>query len=194
VKVHHYTGLNSHTGLYEFDDYNGDGLISEEDKQTIADLTPKYFGGLQNQLHYKNWQLDFLFLFVKQRNYDYFSNVPGGQPINQRGDMANAWQLPGDQSTYQQNTTGANGEAVTAYYNYVASDANIVDGSYIRLKNIFLSYDLPLQEHTGVKCKLFLQGQNVLTFTPYKGGDPEFRYTGFLPPLKVWTAGVQLTL
>jgi hypothetical protein len=91
------------------------------------------------------------------------------------------------------NTSGQNGNAVNAYYYYVDSNAAIVDASYIRLKNMALSYDVPLQMLKGVQCKLSLQGQNVLTFTPYKGGDPEFKYTGYLPPLKVFTAGVQLT-
>jgi hypothetical protein len=105
--------------------------------------------------------------------------------------MVNAWQQSGDVAPYQMNTSGTNSAAVNAYYRYVDSDAMIVDGSYIRLKNISLSYDLPLQ-HKGISCKLSLQGQNVLTFTPYKGGDPEFKNTGYLPPLRVLTAGVQL--
>ncbi|WP_317126168.1 SusC/RagA family TonB-linked outer membrane protein [Flavobacterium ranwuense] len=194
VKVYHYTGVNPQTGLYEVEDVNGDGIITSlGDKKTIADLTPKYFGGLQNQFQYKNWQLDFLFQFVKQQNYDYSPNVPGGSPINQYSDMVNAWQQWGDIKPFQMNTSGQNGDAVNAYYNYVDSDATIVDGSYIRLKNISLSYDLPLQILKGVNCKLSLQGQNVLTFTPYKGGDPEFKYTGYLQPLRVYTAGVQLT-
>jgi hypothetical protein len=194
IKVFHYTGLNPQTGIYEFEDVNGDGLITaDKDKQTIADLTPKYFGGIQNQFQYKNCQLDFLFQFVKQENYDYIANVPGGTFYNQRADMSNSWQTPGDTTPYQQNTTGANNQAVTAFYNYRSSDAAIVDGSYIRLKNIALSYDLPLKMEKGIKCKLFFQGQNLMTFTPYKGGDPEFKYTGYLPPLKMYTIGVQLT-
>ena len=79
---------------------------------------------------------------------------------------------------------------MNAYYRYVDSDAMIIDGSYIRLKNIVLSYDLPIQK--GISCKLSLQGQNVLTFTNYKGGDPEFKTIGYLPPLRMYAAGVQL--
>ncbi|MNQ74615.1 TonB dependent receptor [compost metagenome] len=194
VKVYQFNGVNPQTGLYEVEDVNSDGMItSSGDKKTIADLTPEYFGGLENLFQYKNWQLDFLFQFVKQQNYDYSPNVPGGSPINQHVDMVNAWQQLGDETAFQMNTSGQNGDAVNAYYNYVDSDASIVDASYIRLKNIALSYEVPLQMLKGVQCKLSLQGQNVLTFTPYKGGDPEFKYTGYLPPLKVFTAGVQLT-
>ncbi|MCI9843610.1 SusC/RagA family TonB-linked outer membrane protein [Flavobacterium pectinovorum] len=194
VKVYQYNGINPQTGLYEVEDVNKDGQITSlEDKKTIADLTPKYFGGLENQLQYKNWQLDFLFQFVKQQNYNYTSNVPGGSPINQPSQMTNAWTQAGDNGSFQINTSGQNSDAVNAYYNYIDSNSGIVDASYVRLKNIALSYDLPLSTIKGVRCRISLQGQNLLTFTPYKGGDPEFRYTGYLPPLKVCTAGIQVT-
>lgn len=194
TKVFHYTGLNIQTGIYEFEDVNGDGFITaDKDRKTVADLTPKYFGGIQNQFQFKNLQLDFLFQFVKQKNYDYIASVPPGAFYNQMAAMTNSWQQSGDNTPYQQNTTGTNGEAVTAFYNYRLSDAVIVDGSYIRLKNISLSYDLPLMMDKSLKCKLFFQGQNLMTFTPYKGGDPEFKYAGYLPPLKMYTVGVQLT-
>jgi hypothetical protein len=69
----------------------------------------------------------------------------------------------------------------------------VTDASYIRLKNVSLSYDLP-QSWTGqLQCRLYLEGQNLLTFTPYTGTDPEFKTTGFLPPLRMLSAGVQLT-
>ena len=77
-------------------------------------------------------------------------------------------------------------------YLYNESTASVTDASYIRLKNISLSYDLPL----GLKetqCRVMVQGQNLLTFTKYIDGDPEFTSYGFLPPLKVVTMGIQLT-
>lgn len=195
AKLYAFERVNPQSGLYEFKDFNGDGVISaDKDKEYIADLTPAFFGGLQNQLRYRNWNLDFLFQFVSQDNYDYISNEPGGRMLNQRNDMVNAWQSPGDNVPYQINTSGANGNAVQAYSLYSQSNATIVDGSYIRLKNISLSYDLPSEISKVIRCRIFVQGQNLLTFTPYKGGDPEFRYQGFLPPLKVYTMGIQLNL
>lgn len=193
VKVYHFLGVNPQTGLYEVEDLNGDGLITAAgDKQKVADLTPQYFGGLHNQFQYKQWQLDFLFQFVKQRTYNYNPNVPGGNMINQSVAFTDSWQQAGDISSHQMNTSGANSAAVTAFSRYAGSDAIIVDGSYIRLKNIALTYNLPLKMKE-LNCKISLQGQNVLTFTPYKGGDPEFRFTSYLPPLRVITAGVQLS-
>lgn len=192
VKVYEYQGVNPQTGLYEVADLNGDGLITAAgDKQKVMDLTPEYFGAIQNQVQYKNWQLDFLFQFVKQQTNGYTPSAPNGYFFNQSSALTNVWQQAGDNATYQMPTSGQNSAAVTAFNRYMDSDALIVDGSYIRLKNIAISYDVPLQSK-GIQCKIMFQGQNVLTFTPYKGGDPEFRFTGYLPPLRVLTAGVQL--
>lgn len=192
IKVYEFTGVNPQTGLYEVADLNGDGIINAiGDRQKTMDLTPKYFGGFQNQFQYRDWQLDFLFQFVKQQVSNYTPNVSAGYNVNQSTTMLNAWQQVGDSAPYQMYTTGANSAAATAFSRYASSDAMIVDGSYIRLKNIALIYALPLGLK-GINCKLSLQGQNVLTFTHYKGGDPEFRYTNYLPPLRVFTAGIQL--
>lgn len=180
-KVYHYKGLSPQTGLYTFEDVNSDGqLTSIEDKKTIVDLSPQFYGGLQNTIKYKNWQLDFLFQFVKQKNYNassYF-NIPGSEG-NQ---LASAG--------YQQNyTSGANSTAFSAYLNYFESDGAITDASYIRLKNVSISYDLPVKTF---KCRLFCEGQNLLIFTNYQGADPEFNALGYLPPLKVISAGLQI--
>lgn len=193
ARLYHYTGLNNQTGTYQVQDYDGDGVITAaNDKQVIADLTPKFFGGFQNQLGYKNWKLDFLFQFVKQKNYDYIPNASAGLPYNQNSGQV-FWEQPGDKGPQQITTTGANSAATTAFYQYAASDATIVDGSYVRLKNLALSYDIPSEALKGIKCRLFFQGQNLLTITPYKGGDPEFKYAGYLPPLKVYSIGAQIT-
>ena len=97
VKVFHFTGVDPATGIYQFEDVNGDGYISEpEDKQTVKDLNPKFFGGLQNQLKYKQFQLDFLFQFVKQENYNANKtfNMPGTRS-NQLASTVNHWQKCG---------------------------------------------------------------------------------------------------
>src|SRR5690606_15428996 len=83
IKVYQSLGVNPQTGLYEVADLNGDGIITAAgDKQAIANLTPKYFGGLQNSLRYKQWQLNFLFQFVKQDTYKYSPAVQGGAATN----------------------------------------------------------------------------------------------------------------
>lgn len=185
-------GVNQQTGIYEFEDLNNDGNITyPEDRQYVADLNPKYFGGLQNQFEYKNWKLDFLFQFVKQQNQIYPMGAAGNMS-NKQQRLTSSWQNPGDVYQYQIFTTGQNSAAVMSQFYYYDSDATLTDASFVRLKNISVSYKLPLiLKETN--CTIMLQAQNLLTFTKYKDGDPEFVTYGYLPPLKIISAAVQLT-
>lgn len=182
--VYHYTGMDPETGLYSFEDYNGDGLIRPaDDRKKHVDLTPSFFGGLQNSLRYKQWHFDFLFQFTKQLapNFNSYKLMPG-LAVNQSVDVL---------SGTQPYSAGFNSQATNAYTFYRSSDAAFSDASFVRLKNIALSYSF--QPITGLGCKVYLQGQNVLTFTKYKGLDPE-NYSGTkIPPLRVFTLGTQLT-
>lgn len=191
-KMYHFTGVDTQTGLYTFEDVNRDGRItSAEDKKQVVDFTPDYYGGLQNELRYQNWQLGFLFQFVKQQNFN--SVVLFGAPgtTNQPTTVLDRWQEPGDVSEHQRFTSGNNSAAMSAYNRYRDSDAAVTDASYVRLKNISLSYTLPEKAIPQVKCRVFVEAQNLLTFTKYEGADPEFKSYGYLPPLKVISAGLQ---
>lgn len=192
-KVYHYLGVNTQTGIYQFEDKNGDGLINSSDRTHVADLNPKFYGGFQNQLRYKNWNLDFLFQFVKQQKYNTASLGIPGMMGNQSAVLLNHWQDEGDTATYQQFTTGATAAVTQGYVNFLSSDGVITDGSFIRLKNISLSYDVPKRWIGQMGCKVVFQGQNLLTMTKYKGADPEFTGSNSLPPLRIFTAGLQLT-
>jgi TonB-linked SusC/RagA family outer membrane protein len=194
VKVYHYTGLDANTGVYQFEDVNGDGTLSaSDDKKTIKDLSPKYYGGLQNQFRYGNLQLDFLFQFVKQLNFNenYRTSMPGTM-VNQPAGVTQHWQNPGDEGPYQA-YSDSNATLRAASTRFSQSDAAISDASYVRLKNVSLSFDLPQSWTKKFTCKLSLQGQNILTITSYKGIDPEFRSSGYLPPLRIYTTSIQIT-
>lgn len=191
-KLYHYTGINPQTGVYEFEDVNGDGNLSfADDAQTVRDFSPTFYGGLQNQFRYKNFRLDFLFQFVKQLNWNAAAQY--GQPGafgNQPASVIGGWQQVGDNATHQIYTSGINGDAVNAYERFANSDASVTDASFIRLKNIALSYQIP-NSLRGLQSKLTLQAQNLLTITPYKDGDPEFRNFNYLPPLRIISMGVE---
>ena len=190
--VYQSKGVNPQTGIYEFEDLNADNKISYPvDRQKAVNLNPKYYGGIQNQLSYKQWNLDFLFQFTKQKNR-LTPMGAAGLMSNQPAGVVDAWQQAGDVTPYQIYTTGKNSQAVSADFYYSESDALLTDSSFIRLKNIALTYQLPLRL-SQTSCKIIFQGQNLLTFTKYKYGDPEFTTYGFLPPLKIFTAGIQLT-
>lgn len=190
--LYRYTGIDAQNGVYQFEDLNGDGKISfPDDQQFVSDLNPKYYGGFQNQLSYKNWKLDLLFQFVNQKNRTYAMGYAGVMS-NQSIKMNDSWSSANQNAVYQRYTTGANSAAVSANYLYSRSDASVTDASFVRLKNIALSYQVPLQS-SAMQCKILFQGQNLLTFTKYEDGDPEFITAGFLPPLKVISTGIQLT-
>lgn len=194
LKVYQYTGLDPASGTYQFKDFNGDGLITAaDDKQTIKDLNPKFYGGLQNQLRYRNVDLDFLFQFVKQENFnENYANPMPGTMSNQTAGVMVHWTNPGDAGPYQ-GYSSSNSVRNLANSRYSQSDASISDASYIRLKNIALSYQLPKEWTKNFSCRLSFQGQNVLTLTKYKGMDPEFKSAGFLPPLRIYSTAVNIT-
>lgn len=195
VKLYKLNGVNPESGLFEFEDYNNDGkLTAADDRLYIADLAPKYFGGLSNVLNYKKWELDVFFQFVKKKGYNqYRVTEPAGTMANQPLSLMDRWQELGDVATMQRFTTGADSEAYMAYYQFIQSSGIISDASFIRLKSLTLAYTLSGNKAPQSSCRLFLSGQNLFTFTKFKGGDPE-QVDGYLPPLTRLSFGFQLTL
>ncbi|WP_319266181.1 TonB-dependent receptor [uncultured Draconibacterium sp.] len=192
-KVYNYEGIDPETGLYTFTDYNDDGNISSpDDNQVIEDVGIKYFGGWTNQLAYKRWDFSFLFQFVKQRqsNYNALMLNPGTMN-NQPVEVLDVWSESNPDGRYMAYTSGADAQKNKVLRYFKNSTATISDASFIRLKNMQLSYRLPVYKKVQ-DIRLYVQGQNLLTFTDYFGLDPEFFSTGFLPPLRTWSFGLQL--
>ncbi|MBK5214551.1 MAG: SusC/RagA family TonB-linked outer membrane protein [Flavobacteriaceae bacterium] len=193
-KVLHFTGVDPETGVYTFEDYNGDGQISTpEDSQRIVDLAPKFYGGLSNTVKFENLELQMFFQFNKQlaENSNIFGTTPGA-PVNQSVDVLDAWTAPGDRTNTQAFTTGSNYERTLASINFRQSDASFSDASYIRLKTLSLAYNLRNLITNSSNTKVFIQGQNLYTLTNFKGQDPE-QAQGFIPALRWLGAGFTLT-
>jgi TonB-linked SusC/RagA family outer membrane protein len=190
------TGVDPQTGVYTFLDVDGDGIISNpNDRKAIRDVGPKFYGGLSNSITYKMFQLDFLFQLVKQEARNYLSDTPfPGIMRNQPTAILDQWQNPGDDASIQLFSAGYNNEAYLAYINSYNATGAIGDASFVRLKNIALSYNLPSQISTNVDCRIFLTGQNLFTITKYLGPDPETLSIGNLPPLSVLTMGVEFKI
>lgn len=194
-KVYQLNGVNPTTGLYEFEDFNGDGQISNpEDRQIIKDLNPKYFGGFSNTFTFKQLKLDILVNFSKQLGFNYWNlNTIPGSMANQPREVLSRWQNAGDQSNIQRFSSGLSQEAFQAYQNFTESDAAISDASFIRLKTLSLSYQLFKENTKVLGCEIFIRGHNLWTITNYFGLDPETRNSQALPPLRFITIGTQLT-
>ncbi|WP_161594417.1 SusC/RagA family TonB-linked outer membrane protein [Flagellimonas alvinocaridis] len=195
LKRYKLLGVNSETGIYEFEDMDGDGIITANDRLLVKNVGQKMFGGINNSISINRFQIDFLFQFVKQTGLSYFNNLglfPGIQGNLPRY-LLDRWQNPGDNSSIQQFTTGYNSDSSLSNLRYPSSDAAIVDASFIRLKNVELSYQIPEKPLKGIKSRIYLQGQNLLTFTNYIGLDPENFGSAVLPPLTTLVLGVQIT-
>ncbi len=193
VKVYNYEGIDPETGNYVFTDYNNDGAItSPEDNQVIEDLAIKYFGGWSNQFTYKHWDFSFLFQFVNQQQKNYISSmIRPGSMFNQPVEVLDVWSADNPAGQYMPYSSGTDALKNNLHGYFSRSTAGIGDASFIRLKNIQLSYRLPVNSYLQ-DIRFYVQGQNLLTRTNYFGVDPEFILSGFLPPLKTWSFGIQL--
>ncbi len=201
---YHFLGTDPATGEYIVADANGKPTTTPNyltDRTIFQSTLPKFYGGFQNSISYKGLQLDILFQFVKQKAENVlFANspitfiYPGGffpgnsnQPIT----VLDRWQKPGDITTIQRYSTILDAGAA------VLSDAVFSDASYIRLKNISISWQLPerwKQRGHLQQCRIYIQGQNLFTATNYQGLDPETQNVKSLPPLKLFTIGFQVGL
>lgn len=193
AKLYKYEGIDPQTGLYKFTDFNGDGTVTApDDTKVIKNIGVRYFGGLSSNVSYGNWNFAFLFQFVKQNQWNYNSMMPTpGSMNNQPVEVLNVWSPENPSGTYMPYTSGADAQKNLLHGYLMNSTAAVSNASFIRLKNIQLSYRLPVKRFIK-DALIYVQGQNLLTFTNYFGLDPEFTQTGFLPPLKTVSFGVQL--
>jgi hypothetical protein len=196
IRTFNSAGVNPSTGLYQYLNNKGDvtSSLTLADRTAIVNISPKFYGGFQNNLQYKGFELDFLFQFVKQLGPNYrfrnsfifpgqFSATSSNQPVT----VLNRWQNAGDVTNVAKFTTGSNG--------YAGGDFAYTDASYLRLKNVSLSWQLPnkwVDRKYFKSFRLYMQGQNVLTITNWKGLDPETQSVSTLPPLRIWAIGLQV--
>jgi len=198
-KVDHWTGVNPQTGLYSFATKNANGNPSTPQDQVVSKpITQKFYGGMQNSFSYKGFQLDIFIQYVNQLGYNYqysFTISPGYFNENQPNAVLSRWTTVGDLSGIQRFGTTYS-TTLKAYIYMKESDGVITDASFLRLKNLALSYTLPGDWKTRVhlqNLRIYLQCQNLLTITRYLGLDPEVGGLT-LPPLRMITAGLQVSL
>ncbi len=200
VFLYHFAGVNPITGVNQFT--NSKGAIvanptAPTDQTVNTDLVPRFYGGFQNSLAYKNLQLDLLFQFVRQKSIGWpYYGIPGQANTNEPVTVLARWRQPGDVTDIERFSQQTS--SLVSSYDYAAqSDRIYRDASFIRLKNLSLSYLLPVksvQKWHVQSTRVYLQAQNLLTLTKYQGLDPEAVDYYSLPPLRVITFGVQASL
>ncbi|MBA6152052.1 TonB-dependent receptor [Gelidibacter maritimus] len=161
-------------GDYMYEDINGDGKITADDRAIIGDIEPDFFGGISNTFRYKSFSLTALFQYSVGAE-SLWSPIPFGT-FNQLGENK--------YSEYALNTwTPENPDARFARAVYFdpgasgrTSDRYLYDTSYLRLKSLQFVYDFnpQLLKNIGVSnAKLMLTGSNLITWTKWPGMDPE---------------------
>jgi TonB-linked SusC/RagA family outer membrane protein len=197
----HWMGVAAGTGEYLYADKDGHLTISPgaDDLNVRISKYPQFYGGFQNSISFKSIQLDFIFQFVKQNGYNDIAiwngsfRTPGmfaAGNSNQPVTLLDRWQKTGDQATVAKYSTYLNPDAV-------GSDRRFTDITYVSLKNVSLSYELPqkwVSKANFRSFRIYTHGQNLFTITKYKGLNPETQSMTSLPPLTVWTVGIQAGL
>lgn len=203
TKKNHYLGVDPQTGVYTFEDVNGDGVgTTTADRRALKKIGQDFFGGFQNSLSFRGFELSVFVQFVKQysRNYMYaaaFSLVPGRMQ-NQPSLVMDRWKQEGDVTNVQKFTQKSNSPAGSAYSSSRSSGDNTVsNSSFVRLQNVQLSWRMPtiwVHKVHLQNCRIYIQGQNLITITDYLGFDPENGSADVMPPLRIIATGIQITL
>lgn len=179
-----WTGVNPQTGDNEFEDVNGDGVIDADDSQIIGRALPTWFGGITNNLQYKNFDLS-VFIRFSGGNQVYnmirattenlgWSNEGGTTSVyaNNTKRVLNRWKQPGD------NTDIGRASFVNANV-YQNSSMFIENGSFIRIQNINLGYNIRVPKKF-LQARVYVEAQNLAIISRYTGFDPEVSSTGGL--------------
>lgn len=187
--LYQYDGLDPETGFYRVKDINEDGTLDYEDRNIAWDRGRQFFGGISNNLNFKNFSIQFFWQFVQQEGM--LTLFKAGALENQRADVVQALETNSNYQTISRST-----RASRAYRDILNSTFPITDASFIRLKTMNLGYSLPkkLIQNIGFQFgKLFLTGQNLLTLSPYDGLDPELPTGGTsFGALRTITGGIEL--
>ncbi|KAA6438475.1 TonB-dependent receptor [Dyadobacter flavalbus] len=190
-------------GLIAYEDFNNNGTRDTGDKKIIGDPNPKYTYGINSSMTFKNFDLsifvqgsegnDIFNLSAQGQGYDY------GQALNMPRDIyLNHWTPTNTNAKYPVIKTSSQAQM---------SDRFVEDGSYLRVRNIQLSYNLPVSS-LNIKwmrqAQIYVSGQNLITFTKYSWYDPEVNSYGgsnsfvqgidhyVYPTAKTTTVGIRL--
>lgn len=163
-------------------DLNGDYNVDDNDVIAKGDPNTKFYGGLTNSFTYKGWSLQILTTFVAGRSLwnGYFSDeLASASNLNNYGPYAgpaadvtdlNFWRKPGDRADYG-NLLSTNDPTT------IRSSIFVEDASFIRIKNVYLSYTLPVNKYTkrlGIKqVRFYSVADNLAVFYNAHVPDPE---------------------
>ncbi len=201
-----YAGVNPATGRPMFYDYAGNITytpVTPRDQRYLGTQQPKFYGGFINTLSYGNLTLDVFFQYDYGRRSlnsqtSFLSELAGRDFNALRSVYERRWQNPGDITEVPRTI---NGNAETRGVSSLGGSRTLEDASYLRLKQLRLNYEIPASVTKRIRASnasLYVQAQNMLTWTNWTSYDPEFidlgaGSSGVIPNSRSYTAGIKLT-
>ncbi len=169
-----FLGVDPATGDAIYEDVNGDAVINADDAKVIGNAQPDFVGGITNRFSWNGFDLSGFFQFSygnQMLNYSKSSLLNAGEDLNnnQVREALQRWRKPGDITDVPRYVSGNT-------YNNQQSSRYVEDGSYLRLKNLTIGYNLPsglLNRYKVGSLRVYVSGTNLWTLTPYSGPDPE---------------------
>jgi TonB-linked SusC/RagA family outer membrane protein len=183
-------------GDIRYQDMNDDGKINDDDRTRIGDAvaTPRVIYGISPNIQYKGFSLDILFQGAAKTNF-YYSGSAAWAFSNGMGavrETLDYWSPENPDATYPRitNAPTTNNTQTSSFW--------VGDASYFRLKSATLSYSVPSVITQKVKiqsARIYVSGQNILTWTKLKNFDPEITQVNAwsYPQQKVMSVGLNIT-
>ncbi|MFP9100477.1 SusC/RagA family TonB-linked outer membrane protein [Flavobacterium sp. RHBU_24] len=182
-------------GDIRFKDLNSDGIINDKDRTFLGNPNPKFTYSLNNTFSYKNFDLSI-----------YFQGTYGNDIYNANRMYTESMSIVNNQTTEtlgRWNGVGTSNTMPRAVYGDPNSNARVSsrfveDGSYLKLKNINLSYTFPEETFKNMfsSARIYFSAQNVFTITDYKGFDPEVSVNGIdnnvYPVTRIFSLGLNV--
>lgn len=164
-------------GDIRFRDFNNDGVLDDKDRTYIGDPNPDFIYAAFAQVQYKNF--DFNIRLQGSQGNDIYNGMirqleSAAEPYNKWEHVLNRWTGPGTSNTVPRVTRNDINQ------NTRSSTRMIEDGSYMRIKNMQFGYTLPKEVLDRLKLqylRLYVSADNLVTFTSYRGFDPEMFLT-----------------
>ncbi len=196
---------NAKPGDIKYVDANGDGAINDKDRQYAGSPWPTLQAGLQFNASYKNFTIGIQLIGIfGNKIYDDVRRVLDSYQLTNFRKGIDPWSATNTGGKDPRLAVDVPGDPTVSINNMAQTSRWLENGSYVRLRNVEIGYILPKRTLSAAgisSARVYVSGQNLLTFTGYKGLDPDVMGNGILqrgfdngnwPPSRVLSAGLQL--